>query len=97
MPVYNWNLFIQTNILVSDSFTSGETNVPELDHQLIPIKKFARSVERTTQGILKWKNEGRLNRFTGQRVFCQMTMTTQGFAISQAQYRQFLDDLNQRP
>lgn len=66
--------------------------------ELLTLAELASKVNRTPDCIYKWKLQGRLNRFTGKRVFCEMTRTPSGaWAVTPAQYDAFIAALNEKP
>lgn len=66
----------------------------------VPIAIFARQLRppRSVACLRNWQKDGVLNRFTRQRVRCEMTrLTNGGWGVSVGQYDAFCSALNQRP
>ncbi len=75
--------------------------IPNYDHdEPVPIATFGRHINppRSVACLRNWQKEGVLNRYTRQKVRCQMTrLPNGGWGVSIQQYEAFLHEINKRP
>lgn len=64
----------------------------------IPLAEIAKTFGVGQLAVWKWKKLGRLNHFTGERVYAQMTWLPGGkWGMTQQQISDFLTRLNEKP